>query len=195
MERELKIVITVFLTYLIFGLTTFFQTGSLITPIILTKIILVLLAFIFLLMNLKEQHYWILVYALFGFIAFASTDDFVLSYLSKEIDGFELFFTETNFFNWLSFFVFFSFLFTAILFFWIKKKNKRISLFLLGDLLLCLFLFFTDLGWVQEVSIKVFFLVFFIACQSDFDVKNKTLRVLSYLFLGLVLLESFEYFI
>jgi hypothetical protein len=195
MERELKIVVIVFLTYLIFGLTTFFQTGSLITPIILTKIILVLLAFIFLLMNLKEQDYWILVYALFGFIAFASTDDFVISYLSKKIDGFELFFTETNFFNWLSFFVFFSFLFAAILFFWIKKKNKSVSLFLLGDLLLCLFLFFTDLGWVQEVSIKVFFLVFFVACQSDFDVKNKTLRVLSYLFLGLVLLESFEYFI
>jgi hypothetical protein len=195
MERELKIVVLVFLTYLIFGLTSFFQTGSLITPIFLTKVILVILALIFLLMNLKEQHYWILVYALIGFTAFAFTDDFVISYLSQKISGFEKLFTETDLFNWLSFALFFSFLFFAILFFWIKKKNKVISIFLFVDLIFCLSLFFTDLGWVQEISIKVFFLTFFIASQSDFEVKNKTLRVLSYLFLGLFLLESFEYFI
>jgi hypothetical protein len=195
MERELKIVILVFLTYLVFGLTSFFQTGSLITPIFLTKIILVILALIFLLMNLKEQNNWILLYALIAFTAFAFTDDFVISYLSQKIDGFEKLFTETEFYNWLSFFLFFSFLFYSVLFYWLKKKNKVISIFLLGDLTLCLSLFFTDLGWVQEISIKVFFLTFFIASQSDSEVKNKTLRVLSYLFFGLVLLESFEYFI
>lgn len=195
MERELKLVILVFLTYLIFGLTSFFQTGSLITPIFLTKVILVILSLIFLLMNLKQQDFWILLYALIGFGAFAFTDDFVISYLSQKIIGFEELFTETDFYNWVSFCVFFSFLFYAILFFWIKKKNKLVSFFLLGDLIFCLLLFFTDLGWIQEISIKVFFLTFFIACQSDFELKNKTLRVLSYLFLGLVLLESFEYFI
>ena len=107
----------------------------------------------------------------------------------------EKLFTETDLYNWLSFCLFFSFLFYSVLFYWLKKKNKAISIFLLADLTLCLLLFFTDLGWIQEISIKVFFLTFFIASQSDFDVKNKTLRVLSYLFFGLVLLESFEYFI
>lgn len=195
MERELKIVVLVFLTYLIFGLTSFFQTGSLITPIFLTKVILVLLALIFLLMNLKEQNNWILLYALIGFTAFAFTDDFVISYLAQKIDGFEKLFTETDLYNWLSFCLFFSFLFYSVLFYWLKKKNKAISIFLLADLMVCLLLFFTDLGWIQEIIIKVFFLTFFIASQSDFEVKNKTLRVLSYLFFGLVLLESFEYFV
>jgi hypothetical protein len=195
MERELKIVVLVFLTYLIFGLTSFFQTGSLITPIFLTKIILVILTLIFLWMNRKEQNNWILFFALIGFTAFAFTDDFVITYLSQKITGLEKLFTETDLLNWLSFCLFFGFLFYSVLFFWLKKKNKAISVFLFFDLIFCLLLFFTDLDWVQEISIKVFFLTFFIASQSDFEVKNKTLRVLSYLFFGLVLLESFEYFI
>ena len=195
MERELKIVVLVFLTYLIFGLTSFFQTGSLITPIFLTKVILVLLTLIFLIMNVKEESSWILICALIGFTSFAFTDDFVISYIAQKIEGFEKLFTESDLFNWLSFCFFFGFLFISILFYWLKKKNRGISVFLFFDLIFCLLLFFTDLGWVQEISVKVFFLTFFIASQSDFEVKNKTLRVLSYLFLGLFLLESFEYFI
>ncbi|MBK9592615.1 MAG: hypothetical protein IPO32_14335 [Crocinitomicaceae bacterium] len=84
MERELKIVVLVFLTYLIFGLTSFFQTGSLITPIFLTKVILVILALIFLLMNLKEQNHWILLYALIGFTAFALQTILSLAILHKK---------------------------------------------------------------------------------------------------------------
>lgn len=195
MERELKIVLTVFLTYLIFGLTSYFQTGSLITPIFLTKIILVVLAFVFLLLNLRQQQFWILIYCLLAFISYAMTDDFVLGYLSQKIAGLEEIFAENTGLSWLAFGIFFSFLFTSVAFLWFKKKNTLISVLLFADLIFCLSLFFFDSGWVQEISIKVFFITFFMVGQNDSDVKNKTLRVLSYLFFSLVLLESFEYFI
>lgn len=195
MERELKIVLTVFLTYLIFGLTSYFQTGSLITPIFLTKITLVILSVIFIFINFKNQDLWILTGASIALLSYAFTDDFVISYLNQKIPGFGSCFTTNNFWNWISFSVFFCFLFLSVFFLYSKTKNRIVFIFLISALIICLLLFFTNSGWIQEIMIKVFFLTYFIFCQQDSDLKNKTLRVLSYLYLGLILLESFEYFI
>jgi hypothetical protein len=196
MERELKIILTIFLTYLIFGITTWFQTGSLITPIFLNKIILVCLSILFVGMNLKIPHLWILILYTFALLAYALTDDFIIGLLDRLLKSESaLIFVQSDLIAVISFIIFFLFLFCSVYFFYRQTGSKIPSLLLLLILVSCLSLFFTSFQILQEILIKLFFLIYFFIGQRDYTLNNKFLRLLSYQFLGLVLLESFEYFV
>ncbi|MBK7128998.1 MAG: hypothetical protein IPM74_03300 [Crocinitomicaceae bacterium] len=195
MERELRIVVIVFLTYLIFGLTTYFQSGSLIAPLILTKPILLILAMIFLVLNFSQRNKWLLIFYLFALTAYAITDEFILSWIERDVSSAFAEISRSTFFSWLTFLVFFVFLIISV-FYQYKILQKPFIFFLELILILACFCFlFTSLSLVQEIFIKGFFILYIIASNLDAGLNDKILRVMSYQYLCLVLLESFEYFI
>lgn len=195
MERELRIVIIVFLTYLIFGLTTYFQSGSLIAPLILTKPILLILAMFFIVMNYSQKNKWLLIFYLFALTAYTMTDEFILSWLERDISPSFAQISRSTFFSWLTFLVYFIFLIISA--FYQNKILKKTSFLLLELILIlgCLCFLFTSLSLIQEIFIKGFFMMYIIGSNRDAGLNDKILRILSYQYLCLVLLESFEYFI
>lgn len=195
MERELKIIFTVFLTFLIFGFTSLFQSGSFVTPVFFIKPILFLLAIIFFLLNLKSHDKWILGMYVLAIGAYLLTDAFVLSFIHEKVSVRWAQHLESEFVSVLTLFAFFGFLFLAAYYFFKMKRNNWVTGFLFVTLAACFVLvIFTPYFILQEILIKLYLLVYFIFGQSEFNLKDKSLRVLSYQFGAIVFLESFEYF-
>ena len=196
MERELKIVFSVFLVFFIFALTTFFNSGSFLAPFPFGKITLVIVALILAALNLSAGKGYLLWFYFLASLVFALTDEFTVLFLDNYFNT--TYFDELSgslFFLVLSFILYFGFHFCAILLYYISWKKKFVSLILLILLVLSILLIFTDWPIYGSISFSLFFLLFFIVGQRDSELKNKTLRVISYQYLLIVLLGSFEYFI
>ncbi|MBI3134776.1 MAG: hypothetical protein HYZ14_08900 [Bacteroidetes bacterium] len=194
MERELKLVISFFLIYLVYGITSLVNTQTLIAPVFLSPFIFVSLAVFFAILNRKQkQHYALILYAV-AFTFFALTDEFVMGLLTRAFGSpaYELLTTTAA--GILTFLVFFGFLAFAVYFFYRNTKQKIVSVVLFSTLSACILLFFTDYFLLQELCFQFFCLTFFIFGQRGSELKNKVLRVMSYQFLLVSLLESFEYF-
>lgn len=194
MERELKIVVSVFLVYFIYGLTSFTQSGAFITPFFLSPLLFVSLALAFLVMNTKMPKAYILILHLIALTCFALVDEFVISIINRYI-GEEVAATfKSDHFALVAFLIFFSYLLFCIAFFYRLTGNKLMTVVLFSTLCAVISLFFTDLFFWQELGFQLFCLLFYVVGQRGFDLKNKTLRVVSYQMLLISLLESFEYF-
>lgn len=196
MERELKIVFSVFLVFFIFALTTFFNSGSFLAPFPFGKIVLVVVALILAIINLSADKEYMLWFYFLASLLFALTDEFTVLFLDHYFKT--TYFDELSgslFFLILSFILYFGFHFCALFLFYISTNQKLISLVLLILLIVSVFLIFTELAFYGTICFSIFFLLYFIVGQRDFELKNKTLRVISYQYLLLVLLGSFEYFI
>jgi hypothetical protein len=196
MERELKIVLSVFLAFFIYALTTWFNSGEFLAPFPFAKICLVIVALLFVVLNMRTPKYAILWLYLVCTLLFALTDEFTVQYLDYK--------TGLTFFNELasnyaflvtSFLVFIGFLYFSVIFY-VQTHKKPVQTSLLFLLLTGFILsFFIDLTVLRHILIHLFFILFFVFSQGDSDLKNKTLRVIAYQYLLIPLLQSFEYFI
>lgn len=196
MERELRIVVIVFLTYLIFGISSWFSTGSLVTPVFLTKPVLLVVALVIWGINIREVKSWVLVYWITALICLALTDDFVLSWLYLRLGVDVMGDPEQSWWILLTTFVFFySFLVFSVVFFARQVKVNWQIIFLAGCLFLSLAFFLTQWSLAREISIQLFLTSYFIFSQRCSGLTDKVLRLISYQFLLLFLLESFEYFV
>jgi len=196
MEKELKIVFSVFLVFFIYALTSFFNSGLFLAPYFFAKIMLVIVSLIFALINFNSSKNFLLWLYFIATSLFAITDENTIGFLNYIFNT--LIFEELS--NSLLFLVFsftfyFCFHLIAILFYYLSSKQKLISLSLLVILIFALLLIFINESFLATISLSVFFITFFIFAQRDSDVRNKTLRVISYQYLLLVLLGMFEYFI
>jgi len=196
MERELKIVFSIFLVFFIFALTTFFNIGSFFAPYFLSKTILVVVALMFALINLKSPRNYFLWLYFFAAVLFAITDENTIGFFDQvfHIDFFDQL-SASIIFLAFSFIFYFSFHFSAVLLFYFSTRKKLISICLGLLLALSISLLFTEAPILQAIAGGLFFIIFFITAQRDSELKNKTLRVLSYQYLLLFLLGSFEYFL
>jgi hypothetical protein len=196
MERELKIVLSVFLTFFLYALSTYFSSGSFLAPFFLSKLCLVAVAVIMAVMNIRTPKSIILWCYVITTALFAITDEFTLQFLDYKMDTTYLEeLTSNNDFLFASFAIYLGFYFFSVVFY--LKSHKKIFQASLLFLLLTGFLLslFIDLTVLRHVSIHLFFILFFVFAQGDSDLKNKTLRVIAYQYLLIPLLQSFEYFV
>lgn len=196
MEKELKIVFSVFLVYFIYALTSFFNSGLFLAPYFFAKITLVIVSLIFVIINFKTSRIFLLWLYFLATSLFAITDENTIGFLDY-IFNTSIFGELSNSISFLvfSFIFYFSFHLIVILFYYISSKKKLISLTLTIVLIFALLLIFINESFIATIVLSLFFVSFFIFVQGDSELKNKTLRVISYQYLLLVLLGSFEYFI
>jgi len=196
MEKELKIVFSVFLVYFIYALTSFFNSGLFLAPYFFAKITLVIVSLIFVIINFKTSRIFLLWLYFLATSLFAITDENTIGFLDY-IFNTSIFGELSNSISFLvfSFIFYFSFHLIVVLFYYISSKKKLISLTLTIVLIFALLLIFINESFIATIVLSLFFVSFFIFVQGDSELKNKTLRVISYQYLLLVLLGSFEYFI
>jgi hypothetical protein len=195
MDKELKIVISIFLVYFIFGIGSFFNSGSFTTPIFLNQLTLVAVAAAFFVMNIRLKHSILL--CIFFIIQLISTfiDGFSANYLAQKFDlpiilrinesiSFAIFYL-------IIYFGFFIFI-TLYLYRFSKVKWGVFSQLLLIAITLLLFSI-EGYSWLRDIFFFIYLLNFYTVVNRFLKKNNQLLAVLSYQFLLLFLLESLEY--
>ena len=218
MEKELKIVLSAFLAFFIYALTTFFDSGTFLAPFFLAKLTMVLVALIIAAMNLRtrvagadpgihladfpERKFmvtpkaWVLWLYFISTLFFALTDELtvqLLDYWTKG-SGFNALASSPALLLFTFFFCAGFYVYSVILFYTSVGKTAVTVIF---AALLALFIFglFMDLTVLRTLSIDLFFILFFLFTRRDSHLKNKALRCLGYQYLLIPLLQSFEYFV
>lgn len=195
MDKELKIVVSIFLVYFIFGLGSFFNSGSFITPIFLNQLTLLIVAAAFFFMNLKLKHSIILCTYLIIEILSTFIDGFSANYLAQKMNlPFILKINQSFSFAIFYLFIFFGFFIFITLYLY---RFSRMKWVLISQLLLIattLFLFSIDgYSWLRDTFFFVFLLGFYLVVNRFLKENNQLLSLMSYQFLLLFLLESLEY--
>lgn len=196
MDREFKIVISIFSFFLIFGLGSLFKSGAFETPIFFNQIIFLVISLIFWLMNRKVDHAWILpVFVLVQLIA-CLIDPFIMGYLyeRKQIElAREIF--DSNLISWLFLISYFGFmLFLSIFSF---KKHQLTYILLINLILLAatiIFLLQPELKIDSTFTFFGFLVLFYLTVNRLMPSNHKVLSVLSNQFLLILMLTGLEYF-
>lgn len=194
MERELKIGITVFLVFLIYGLGTFFNSGSFVTLSLLNPIVLVILSMVFYFMNLKVRGSAYILTVAFAFILYALADPFTLEYLSLKLKLHDVIrFIDTVPFALISFILFFGILLLSVyrLLSEIDKRGLVLLPFLL--LLTVVAAFFAQHHLLQTILMMAFFMSYFVIAQRNTPDDKSAARICSIIYFVFVLLESVEF--
>lgn len=195
MERELKIVLSAFLVFLIFGLSTLLNSGSFVTPYFLDKIILLVISLLFIALNSKKEGSWRIYLLPIPIIGMMLGDAF---YLYTLADYFENESISALYGSGLTMIV--SLLMTFGYFIFVI-----IDLFLrtgvTGWLLLFIFLtlasFFslgTEYFFLPHISMSLFFVLHFVFVQRNSSLLLPVHEVQATFFFGIFLLTTFQYF-
>lgn len=195
MSRELKIVISIFLVFLIYGISSFFSLGAFVTPFFLDKFILLGVAVLFAILNYRLKNSYLLFLYIPAMLAFAMRDEFTIGYLSEKYRSDFLIKNFNEPFYLISTIgYFFGFYFVSVFHFY-KVTNKRyLSAFLLFLILASVVFTGTEIHYAPDITMGLFLLSFFLIVQwikKDLPV----LETLTSQFLLLFLLTSFEYFL
>jgi hypothetical protein len=196
MDRELKIVVSVFLLFIIYGLSSFFSLGAFVTPYFFSKLILVIVSLLFFLLNFRVKQSYFLFFAFITMVCLALIDDFTVNFISERFQlDFLLPFVNSLGFAYFSFGVFVGFYALAMVIFHqaIQKKWLSISLILL--FMATILLFIVKVPYLQEIIFGTYLLIFFIAVNRFNLLEKNVLTSLSSLFLLQFLLEIFKYLV
>ena len=197
MDKELKIAITIFLIFFVFGIASYINQGSFASPVFMNQFVFLGTAILFLILNLKSTDAFLLwLYLIPAILAFL-IDHFTMGYLAEKYQNNSLLeLTQTATFSM----VFLIGYFGTFLYFIIRlfKDHKKVTLFLIQLSLLLtsiVLLLFTQYSIDQDICFHLF-LIASILIINRFNTSNsKGLAVLSYQFLLLFLLEGLEYFL
>jgi hypothetical protein len=197
MERELKIVVSIFLIFLVFGLVSLGTSGSFATPVFLQHFVYVPVALLFYLLNIKEKGALNLLLfvpiTMFGLLI----DDFSITLLSEKYQSNLLYELTTSVeFSWFFLFAYFGFfLYMSYLFYTESKKIWIMSISTLLLLFVILGLFHTNLSGLSGI-VFLLFLAFQILTLNRYSTsENKVKKVLSFQFLLIIMLQSLQYFL
>jgi hypothetical protein len=197
MDRELKIVVSIFLIFLIYGLTALFSGGSFATPVFINQLVLLLISVVFYVMNMKEKGAVILLFFSVLQLFMTIIDDFTVGYLSQKLELNFLYELSSSLgFNLIVMLVYFGFYY--FLAGYAFKTHQSKSLLVLKIMLLssAIGLFFIPhLSLFRDLSFFAFILLFVISVNRFSREENKVLSVVSYQMLLLFLLEGMEYFL
>lgn len=196
MYRELKIVVSVFLLFIIYGLSSFFSLGAFVTPYFFSKLILVIVSLLFFLLNFRVKQSYFLFFAFITMVCLALIDDFTVQFLSDRFQlAFLLPFVNSLGFAYFSFGFFVGFYTLSMVLFHqgIQRKWLTISLILLFTATILLFI--VKVPYLQEIIFGTYLLVFFIAVNRFNLLEKNVLTILSSLFLLQFLVEIFKYLV
>ena len=197
MDRELKISIAVFLTFLIYGLTSFFQSGIFAVPVFLNQLVLLFLAILFYALNIRLKASIVLLIFVFIQLYACLVDGFTVSFLAQKFSSNLLIELSENLYLNIGFIVvYFSFWYTMI--FMTGAIHKKIGLLLLQMIFLTatvLLFFFPEWSLLRDAVFLIFGLLFIYGINQSTEDKYKVFSVLTYQILLLILLESMEYFL
>ncbi|UKN02573.1 hypothetical protein K6119_03485 [Paracrocinitomix mangrovi] len=195
MDRELKIVSSIFLTFLIFGIMSLFQQGGFVTPFFLKHLVLLIVSVIFYALNTKVAYSWVLLLFVPVQLVFCLIDPFTVGFL---IQKFELSWLQTIhdaiWLKWIFILAYFGFLLAMIFAKYLQTKNKipfivEIGLFIPSLILLG----FPILYVLNDILTIALILVFYFSAQRIEDEKSKFLGIIGSQYLLLALLQLIEY--
>jgi len=197
MERELKISVSIFLVFFIFGLTSYFNSGSFATPVFMQHFIYVPLAVLFYLMNLKSKHsYILLLYAVVCALAFL-LDEFSQQYLANKMESNVLYnLTKSTSFSIIFLIVYFGFFVFQM--FYLLNKTKHYVVFSVQAILLIITIYALsneDLFFYSAMTFSGHLLLYVFAANKFMKSDSKVVSVLSAQFTLLFLLQICQYFV
>lgn len=196
MYRELKIVVSVFLLFIIYGLSSFFSLGAFVTPFFFGKLILVIVSFLFLILNLRVKQSYFLFFALVTMICLALIDDFTVQFLSERYQWESLLpFVDSLVFAYFSFAIFLGFYLTSIVIFHKAIRRNWLTFLLLVLFLATIVLFTVKMNYLQEIIFGSFLLVYFIVVNRFNHIEKNVLSIIGALFFLQFLLEIFKYLV
>ncbi len=196
MYRELKIVISVFLLFIIYGLSSFFSLGAFVTPYFFGKLILVIVSILFLLLNLRVKQSYFLLFASITMVCLALIDDFTVQFISERFRlAFLLPFVDSLGFAYLSFAIFVGFYSASIVLFHKTLQKKWLTFSLIGLFMATILLFVVKVAHLQEIIFGIYLLIFFVAVNRFNLLEKNILSIISSLFLLQFLLEIFKYLV
>lgn len=197
MEKELKIVVAIFSVFCIFGLSSLLSSGTFATPVFLQHFILVPLSVLFLILNFREKHKWLLATYVLVSLCALLIDDFSVAMISEKYQTNVLFELTTTLTFSVFFLVFyFGFFFYICIFFYLivpKKLYLISSIILLSATVIALFL--SQMLWLSGFLFLLFLLVHIIVYNKFSRQDSKVAQVLTYQFLLVILLQSLQYFL
>jgi hypothetical protein len=196
MYRELKIVVAVFLLFIIYGLISFFSLGAFVTPYFFGKLILVIVSFLFFLLNFRVKQSYFLFFAFITMVCLALIDDFTVQFLSERFQlAFLLPFVNSLFFAYLSFAIFLGFYLTSIVIFHKAIRRNWLTFLLLALFFVTILLFVVKVEYLQEIIFGSFLLIFFISVNRFNLIEKNVLSIVSALFFLQFLIEIFKYLV
>ncbi|MBD3637872.1 MAG: hypothetical protein HUJ25_10995 [Crocinitomicaceae bacterium] len=183
------------MVFLIYGLTSLFQSGSFVTPIFLNQLILLAVAIVFYVMNRKEKHSAII--ALYIFIQFLAclVDGFTVAFVSEKINSDVLIIvSETLWFGALFILCYFGYFIYLSIYSYQQHQSTAILIIKLGLIMGSLTLFFIpDLAVIRDVVFFIFLLFFFFSYLRIQTKTDRVTGVMAHQFLLLFFLEGLEY--
>lgn len=195
MEREFKIVISIFLFFLIYGLSSFFSTGDFVSPIFLNQIILFIVAVVFYFMNRSIHESWLLIIYIPVILSACAMDVFTMSLLSKITDNpWFVEFQKSIELSWVYLIVFFGFMFFIAVFSF--RKHHQILILILNILLLTatvILIFIPESQVDPTIPFFMFIILLFFTSNRILNSESKVLTVLSNHLLLVCFLEGLEY--
>lgn len=197
MDKELKIAVTIFLIFFVFGLASFINQGSFASPVFLNQFVFLFCAVLFLAFNVNKLDSILLWIYLIPVTLSFLIDHFTMGYLAEKFQNNGLLeLTQTDTFSIVFLFGYFgSFLYFSVRTF---SLHKRIII-LLAQLILLLstpvLMIFTTFSIDQDMSFHLFLILSIFIINRFNTANSKGFAVLSYQFLLLLLLEGLEYFL
>lgn len=196
MERELKIVIGIIMTFFIYGLTSLFNFGGFVTPYFITPFIVLIIAVGFYMIHLKKPRAFVLLIFSLGYLIYILTDSMSVAFMEQRF-GIVFFSSPSTIFiaSLIGDIVLFGSILISILIFLSESKNVPVSVLLGVILLSVIILLFSHFLYAQGILTIVFFLTYFVVCHRIKLNDNSISIIVSDVYFLIAILESFEFFI
>ena len=196
MDREFKIVSSIFMLFLIFGLSSIYYNGSFVTPIFLNQLVLLGVAVAFFIMNRQAKSSWILgVYILIQCLS-CLVDGFTMGFLAEKFNN-ELLVTiyESETVSYLFIVFYFSFMLFLVIYSYLKHKLKLLLAIMIGLIIATLvFFFLPDLTTIRDIIFLTFLLFYYVSINRVMPNEDSVISVMANQLLLIFFLEGLEYF-
>lgn len=196
MDREFKIVASIFMLFLIFGLSSIYYNGAFVTPIFLNQLVLLGVAVAFFIMNRSVHKGWILLVYIPIQILSCLVDGFTVGFLAERFGAEFLIDVHKSQALGVVFLVgYFGYMLFLTFFLYKNHQLKWGALVSFALLILTITaFFFPDFYMVRDILFLVFLFFFYVSYHRFSKEKSKVLGIMSNQLLLLFFLEGLEYF-
>jgi hypothetical protein len=195
MDREFKIVSSIFMLFLIFGLQSVYYNGSFVTPIFLNQLVLLFVSVVFFIMNRHELGNWILGVYIFIQLLSCLVDGFTIGFVTSKVGGdFLLDIYKSDWISYVFLICYFAFMFFIVAYTYrIHKLKIVLGIKILLLLATLLFFFIPEFSIVRDVVFLCFLFFYFVSINRIIPNERKVISVMANQFLLIFFLEGLEY--
>lgn len=197
MDRELKIVSTVFLVFLIYGFVNVANSGSFAVPVFWFQLSILFVSIAVLVLNWKRPLNFMLLAYVVAQVLLCLVDGYTVNYLATKGNP-ELWIALSNSMavNWLFIICYFGFMaFFSVRLLVISSKKGVFTVPLVLLLGVCVFFFLPEQALIRDVLFMAYLALNILIINRLLKPEDRFSQLMSYQFLLLFLLESLEYFV